>query len=186
MLIRITVNHRPHGGDEPDTGGAKAAAQRGQTALGSPLLGTLWNVGQEQPRSTASPSPKTASPGAEEGSINCCSPKPHSLFLNFTQRLIGKVSLHCLVVWLDGHGRGERPLNVVQRFPPVHPLFLSDWAFLNLHPEIKNQHGWVIKMGGEKRGRKWSNFPLHYRTIKNYSLQSMNNRKVGADLIWKW
>lgn len=182
MLIRITVNHRPHGGDEPDTGGAKAAAQRGQTALGSPLLGTLWNVGQEQPRSTASPSPKTASPGAEEGSINCYSPKPHSLFLNFTQHLIGKVSLHCLVVWLDGHGRGERPLNASSSTSTV-PVRLS----LPQSAPRNKESAWLsYQDGGEKRGRKWSNFPLHYRTIKNYSLQCMNNRKVGADLIWKW
>lgn len=37
----------------------------------------------------------------------------------------------------------------------IHCACLSDWAFLHLCPEVKNnQHVWVIKMGRRKKGEK--------------------------------
>lgn len=194
MLIRIVVNHGLHGG-------VVWGWTRHRRSQGSSTEET--NSSGSCPGGTAACSLQGGTGAAlkEDTQEHCkflsqdsrsCTGQCELLLSQGTQLLFafnalaGEVfALCCLVVWLGSHGRALKCWT--KRFPAVHPLFLSDWAFLSLCPEVKNnQHVWVIKRRREKKGKKWSNFPLHYRPIKNYSLQTMNNRKVGADLIWNY
>lgn len=126
--------------------GSSQGSSTGQTNSSGVVPCCSLSGGMEQPcrstlRSTASPSPKTASPGAAQGRVNSCSPKPHRLFLHFKQLM--EKYLHCVAWWCGWTVmEEERNLCAKKRFPPVHPLFLSvSLRQFNLHPGIKkNQH----------------------------------------------